>query len=144
MTSKKLGDTTSRLMLLLCSRAARRVRPALHEDAGRVDAARQQRRLRHRDGADARHRAQPLQQLAVEARSCAFVVPVELRVDAEEQQVLRVEADVDLPQVLERAQEQPGADEQHERHRDLHDEQRAAEHAPRCRRRSGSSPSAPS
>ena len=49
----------------------------------------------------------------------------------EEQQVLRVEPDVDVAQVLQRAQEETGADEQHQRDRDLHDEQRLAERASR-------------
>ena len=93
------------------------------------------------DGADAGHRRRA-------ARACRgraspdprLVVAVQLRVDAEEDQVLRVEADVHVPQVVQRPQEQAGADEQHERDRDLHDEQRLARAGCATRRRCGSFP----
>ena len=37
---------------------------------------------------------------------------------------VRIEADVHLPQVVERPQKQAGADQQHQRYRYLHDQQR--------------------
>ena len=90
------------------------------------------------DGAHAGHAAEPLEHVVVERRHALLVVAIQLRVDAEEQQVLRIEADVHVPQVVQRPQEQPGADEQHQRDRHLHDEQRLARAGCAIRRRCGS------
>ena len=43
-----------------------------------------------------------------------IVVAIQLRADAKQHQVDRVEADVDAAQIVERAQKQSRADEQHE------------------------------
>ena len=61
-----------------------------------------------------------------------LVIAVQRWIDTEEQQVLRIEADIDMAQVLERPKEEARPDQQHERNRDLHDQQRLAEEAPRA------------
>ena len=119
-------------MLLSRSRTSGRVGAAVHEDAGAVDAAREQRRRRQGHRRDAGHGAQPVEHLPVERQRALLVVAIQLRVDAEEQQVLRVEADVHVAEVGERPQEQAGADQQDERDRDLHGEEDLARPAARA------------
>ena len=57
---------------------------ALHEDAGRVHAARQERRVRERGRADAGQPLRAARAAVIERRRALLVVPVELRVDAEQ------------------------------------------------------------
>ena len=99
MTSKKFGEMTRRLMPLFAVPDAEVVGAALDEDAGAVDAARQQCRRRQRDRRDAGHGREPVEHVAVERRRPLLVVAIQRRVDAEEQQVLRVESDVHVAQV---------------------------------------------
>ncbi len=96
---------------------------SLDVDAGRVHAAGQQGRRRHRDAANARHRRDTVEHVAVERGHALLVVPVQGRVHTEQEEVLRIESDLHVPQVLERSQKKAGADEQHQRDGDLHDEQ---------------------
>ena len=91
---------------------------------------------RHRPHAgDAREAARrSVRRAAIGSR---VVVPVQRRVHPEEHQVPRVEADVHVAKVLQRAQEQSGGDQQHQRDRDLRDDQRSCRARCASRRRFG-------
>ena len=82
---------------------------------------------------DAGDGPQRVGRVAIERVDARSIVAVEARVDVEERQVVRVEPDVDVPQVLQRSEKQPGADQQHEGDRDLRHEQ----HAPHGRASAG-------
>ena len=63
------------------------------------------------------------EEIAIEPRHARLVIAVQRGVDAEEQKILRIEADVHVPEMLQRLQEQSGTDQQHQRDRDLDDEE---------------------
>ena len=76
---------------------------------------------------------QPLKDLLIELQQPFVFVPALLRLQAEEQKVLLIEAQVDLLQVVQRADEQSRADQEQQRHRDLRNDQPFAQTRHRAR-----------
>ncbi len=106
-----------------------RVHAAAYEDARRVDAAGEERGIRQRRRAHSGHGRDPFEQPAVQRSRLFFVIPVQLRLYPKQQQIVRVESDVDVPEILQRPEKQPRAHEEHERDGHLGDEQRPAQDA---------------
>ena len=127
--AKNFGDDDEPVDALWLTRL---IHASLNEKVRAVDVARQQRRLRQAGLAHAGDRANPIQHVPIEQRDPLLVVPVQLRVHAKEREILRVEADVDVTQILHRAKKQPGADQQHQRDRHLRHEQTFAERVSRA------------
>ena len=105
---------------------SRRVGPALAEHAGGAHVVGEQRHARDADRADAGDPLETRRDLLDDGVGLIVVVAIERRVDAEDDEVLGVEADVHVPEVVQRAQEQAGGDQQDERDGDLQDQQRRA------------------
>jgi hypothetical protein len=104
----------------------------LNEEASGKPAARHQGGIRPRHRPHAANGPEAFADLIVKSAGFPAVVSVQCRVDSEEQHVPRIEPDVDLPKIVQRAEEQSCADEQYERDGDLRDDQRSSEQAPRC------------
>ncbi len=106
--------------------AARRLDAPLHEHAGRVDAARQQRwneSVAARTPGTARRRSTPRSKKRV-LYSASYSVDSGR---ADEHQVIGVVPQIDMPQIIECPQKEAGADEKHERDGHLGDQKSAAE-----------------
>ena len=84
-------------------------------------------RVRPGDRTHAADRAEPIRDIDVQRVSLRRFVTVQGRADAKEQDVQRIEADVDSAKVLHRPEEQSRADQEHERDRHLRHDQRLAE-----------------
>ena len=106
---------------------------ALHEHAGAVRAAREQRRHRHRRRPNARQGLEALHALLKEAGSIGGVELGRAWDRSNEHEVVRVVPDVDALEVVERSEKQTRPNEQHERNRHLRHEQASAEDVVRAR-----------
>jgi hypothetical protein len=69
---------------------------------------------------------QTFEHLVIQPSDAWLIVPVQLGIHAKQHDVLRIEPDIDLPQIVERAQEQSGADEQYRGNGDLNNKKRLA------------------
>ena len=109
--------------------AGLRRRPALDGHRQVVVAAHRQ-RLRHPRRRDLRQCVQTLEQ-PVEERDAVVIFRIRRgrQGDAERQDVVRAESRIDVREPREAAEQQRGADEQHDRQRHLRDEQAAADPA---------------
>ena len=83
-----------------------------------------------RHGLDAGLAAQYLERALAERRGAVEVVAVHLEIEAERRHGLRVEADVGAARGEEAACEERAGDQQHERQRQLHDDQRVSHRDP--------------
>ena len=82
--------------------------------------------VRERHRLDAGLRRQPLDERFVQGGNPLRRVAADRRRDVEGDQALRLDAEIDQPQILERADEEPGADEQQHRDRHLRHDERLA------------------
>ena len=117
---------------LAAAGAVGRVLPRDHHAALPARAA-ERRRAHQRRRLHARQRRHTLQRTPVELLPLRLRVAQQVDVERHRQHVLRVEAGVNALRPLEAAQEQARADEQHQRQRDLRDDQKVAQgEAPRA------------
>src|SRR2546422_9239760 len=107
----------------------RYIRTTLNEEGARESAVRHQRGVRPGDRTHAGNRAKALADPIVERTLFRGVVPVQRGADLEQDDVPGIEAEVHVSKVLQRAEEQPRADEEHERDGDLRDDERPSEQA---------------
>ena len=126
-------DDTVDVVALSMHGALAGVVPALHEHRGSARAARQQRGFRNGRRFHPGHRLQATHGV-LHVLELAFVAqPAALGIDADEHQVLRIEAHVDTAQIVQTLEEQPRAHEQYDRDGHLHDQKRAGQHRVRGR-----------
>ena len=93
----------------------------------RAAAAGEQKHSRQRDRAHPRKTRELIAHLRHQQRRPIDVVAVQCGVQREHQQVVRIEADVDVSEIVDRPEKQAGTDEQHQRKRHLEHEQALAQ-----------------
>ena len=98
----------------MLTRSSGRVGSSLHVYAGAVDASGQQGRVGSSCAVHSGDGTQAIQQLVVQRAGPLIVVAIQLRIDSEQHEVLRIEADIHVSQVLKCSQEQAGANQQHD------------------------------
>src|SRR5215471_14216201 len=97
--------------------------------------AAQKRKLRHSGLGHARQSADPLRDSVIQTHQVLAPIPVQGSVHFEQQEIIGIEAIVDLLEVVQGAQEQAGSDEKDKRYRDLNQNKRTAK---RCATTTGS------
>ena len=85
---------------------------------------RDERHHRHRAGLNAGNGFDCSHDPVVQVKDARRTVALQGRIDPEHQQVVGVEPHVDLAEIVERAHQEPGADEEHEADGDLRGEKR--------------------
>jgi len=122
--SKKPGSTTFQSALMASSasgRPGRRTLPSPMRSAVERQIDRGRRRF------DARQRRHALQQVADERASGIVLVPGDGEVQRQDVDAFLIETWLEARGMLQRAEEQPGGDDEQERHRDLSDDEHVAQ-----------------